>query len=118
MPCCIFSQMWVNIVEGIHKDPSCADVFEHIVSTLCQLRDRDAVWTFAPWTLQTNQEVHILYVHGRKRAKYKLLTLTHAPFYIIHKYSAKHIILTYNLDTIMAAREHQISQYDTTSLIQ
>lgn len=54
-------QMWVNIVEGIHKDPSCADVFEHIVSTLCQLRDRDAVWTFAPWTLQTNQEtgVHI-----------------------------------------------------------
>ncbi|XP_034380991.1 transforming growth factor-beta receptor-associated protein 1 [Cyclopterus lumpus] len=48
---------WVKIADGLHKDPSCSDVYGHIVWTLSQLQDRDAVWTFADWTLQRNQEI-------------------------------------------------------------
>ncbi|XP_076604143.1 transforming growth factor-beta receptor-associated protein 1 [Chaetodon auriga] len=50
---------WVKIADGIHKDPSCSDVYGHIVCTLSHLRDRDAVWEFADWTLQRNQEVGV-----------------------------------------------------------
>ncbi|XP_070699125.1 transforming growth factor-beta receptor-associated protein 1 [Pempheris klunzingeri] len=50
---------WVKIVDGTHKDASCFDVYGHIVWTLSQLRDRDAVWTFADWTLQRNQETGV-----------------------------------------------------------
>ncbi|XP_074548267.1 transforming growth factor-beta receptor-associated protein 1 [Halichoeres trimaculatus] len=46
---------WVKIVEGSHKDPTCPDVYRHIVQTLSQLQDSDVVWTFADWTLQNNQ---------------------------------------------------------------
>ncbi|XP_039640941.1 transforming growth factor-beta receptor-associated protein 1 isoform X4 [Perca fluviatilis] len=49
-------ETWVKIADGFHKDPSCSDVYGHIVWTLSQLQDRDAVWTFADWTLQRNQE--------------------------------------------------------------
>lgn len=52
-------QTWVNIVDGVHKDPTFSEVFEHIVSTLSQLQDKDVVQTFAPWTLQTNQETGV-----------------------------------------------------------
>uniref|UniRef100_A0A667XJ36 Si:ch211-266g18.9 n=1 Tax=Myripristis murdjan TaxID=586833 RepID=A0A667XJ36_9TELE len=54
---------WMKITDGQLDDPSCSDVYEHIVRTLSQLEDRDAVWTFADWTLQRNQEVpvHISY---------------------------------------------------------
>lgn len=53
----------MKIADGQLDDPSCSDVYEHIVRTLSQLEDRDAVWTFADWTLQRNQEVpvHISY---------------------------------------------------------
>lgn len=54
----MFFQTWVKIADGLHKDPSCSDVYGHIVWTLSQLQDRDAVWKFADWTLQSNQEVH------------------------------------------------------------
>ncbi|TKS86772.1 Transforming growth factor-beta receptor-associated protein 1 [Collichthys lucidus] len=47
---------WVKIADGIHKDSFCSDVYGHIVWTLSQLQDRDAVWRFADWTLQKNQE--------------------------------------------------------------
>lgn len=50
---------WVKIADGDHKDPSCSDVYGHIVCTLSHLRDRDAVWEFADWTLQRNQEVGV-----------------------------------------------------------
>ncbi|XP_056250471.1 transforming growth factor-beta receptor-associated protein 1 [Seriola aureovittata] len=50
---------WVKIAEGPNKDPSCPDVYGHIVWTLSQLEDRDAVWTFADWTLQRNQEIGV-----------------------------------------------------------
>ncbi|XP_074516583.1 transforming growth factor-beta receptor-associated protein 1 [Sebastes fasciatus] len=52
-------QTWVKIADGLHKDPSCSDVYEHIVWTLSQLQDRDAVWKFADWTLQRNQEIGV-----------------------------------------------------------
>ncbi|KAM9341550.1 LOW QUALITY PROTEIN: transforming growth factor-beta receptor-associated protein 1 [Symphorus nematophorus] len=50
---------WVKIADGVHTDPSCSDVYGHIVWTLSQLRDRDAVWKFADWTLQRNQEIGV-----------------------------------------------------------
>ncbi|XP_070777160.1 transforming growth factor-beta receptor-associated protein 1 [Enoplosus armatus] len=50
---------WVKIADGLHKDPSCSDVYGHIVRTLSQLQDRDAVWKFADWTLQKNQETGV-----------------------------------------------------------
>ncbi|XP_036981008.1 transforming growth factor-beta receptor-associated protein 1 [Acanthopagrus latus] len=49
-------QTWVKIADGVHQDSSCSDVYGHIVWTLSQLRDKDAVWKFADWTLQRNQE--------------------------------------------------------------
>lgn len=50
---------WVKITDGFHKDPSCSDVYGHIVWTLSQLQDRDTVWKFADWTLQQNQEIGV-----------------------------------------------------------
>ncbi|XP_039993526.1 transforming growth factor-beta receptor-associated protein 1 [Xiphias gladius] len=50
---------WVKIADGSHKDPSCSDVYGHIVWTLSQLKDRDTVWKFADWTLQRHQEVGV-----------------------------------------------------------
>ncbi|XP_071758329.2 transforming growth factor-beta receptor-associated protein 1 [Centroberyx gerrardi] len=50
---------WVKIADGHHADPSCSDVYEHIVRTLSQWTDRDAVWTFADWALQRNQEIGV-----------------------------------------------------------
>ncbi|XP_029316686.1 LOW QUALITY PROTEIN: transforming growth factor-beta receptor-associated protein 1 [Cottoperca gobio] len=50
---------WVKIADGFHKDPSCSDVYGHIVWTLSQLQDEDAVWKFADWTLQKNQEIGV-----------------------------------------------------------
>lgn len=52
-------QMWMDIVDGVHRDPSCSEVLELIVSTLRQLEDRDTVRTHAPWTLQKNQELGV-----------------------------------------------------------
>lgn len=53
----LFPQTWVKIADCIHKDDSCPDIYGHIVLTLSQTQDRDAVWKFAEWTLQKNQEV-------------------------------------------------------------
>ncbi|XP_018519088.1 transforming growth factor-beta receptor-associated protein 1 [Lates calcarifer] len=50
---------WVKIADGSHNDPSCSDVYGHIVRTLSQLKDRDTVWKFADWTLQRNQEIGV-----------------------------------------------------------
>ncbi|XP_034531559.1 transforming growth factor-beta receptor-associated protein 1 [Notolabrus celidotus] len=50
---------WVKIVDGRHKDPTCSDVYGHIVWTLSQLHDSDVVWNFADWTLQNNQEIGV-----------------------------------------------------------
>uniref|UniRef100_A0A665WRN6 Si:ch211-266g18.9 n=1 Tax=Echeneis naucrates TaxID=173247 RepID=A0A665WRN6_ECHNA len=52
-------QTWVKIADGAFKDPSCSDVFGHIVLTLSQLKDRHTLWTFADWTLQRNQETGV-----------------------------------------------------------
>nr|XP_040056091.1 transforming growth factor-beta receptor-associated protein 1 isoform X1 [Gasterosteus aculeatus aculeatus] len=52
-------ETWVKIEDGLHKDPSCSDVYGHIVQTLSQLPDRDVVWKFADWTLQRNQEIGV-----------------------------------------------------------
>ncbi|XP_068608221.1 transforming growth factor-beta receptor-associated protein 1 [Brachionichthys hirsutus] len=49
-------QTWVNIADGIHKDPSSSDPYEHIVRTLSQLQDGDLVWKFADWILERDQE--------------------------------------------------------------
>ncbi|XP_059209655.1 transforming growth factor-beta receptor-associated protein 1 [Centropristis striata] len=50
---------WVKMAEGSHSDPSCSDVYAHIVWTLSQLQDRNVVWKFADWTLQRNQEIGV-----------------------------------------------------------
>lgn len=47
----------MKIADGFYNDPSCSDVFMHIVRTLSQLRDTDTVWKFVDWTLQRNQQV-------------------------------------------------------------
>ncbi|XP_056152463.1 transforming growth factor-beta receptor-associated protein 1 [Lampris incognitus] len=52
-------QMWVKIADGYHDNASCSNVYEHIVWTLSQLKDRDVVWTFADWALQRNQETGV-----------------------------------------------------------
>uniref|UniRef100_A0A3Q4B3Q5 CNH domain-containing protein n=1 Tax=Mola mola TaxID=94237 RepID=A0A3Q4B3Q5_MOLML len=57
-------QTWVQIVDGAHQDSSCSDVYGHIVWTLSQLQDRDAVRTFADWTLQRNQEQRADSIYG------------------------------------------------------
>ncbi|XP_059908656.1 transforming growth factor-beta receptor-associated protein 1 [Gadus macrocephalus] len=49
---------WVKIADGHFEDPSCPDVYEHIVSTLTT-QDIDVVWIFAEWALQKNQEVGV-----------------------------------------------------------
>lgn len=56
----LFFQTWVKIADGVHQDPSCSDMYGHIVWTLSQLQDKDVVWKFADWTLQRNQEVPFL----------------------------------------------------------
>ncbi|XP_054470053.1 transforming growth factor-beta receptor-associated protein 1 [Anoplopoma fimbria] len=50
---------WVKIADGLHKDLSRSDVYGHIVWALSQLQDKDAVWKFADWTLQKNQEIGV-----------------------------------------------------------
>ncbi|KAK2826415.1 hypothetical protein Q5P01_020629 [Channa striata] len=50
-------ETWVKIADGSHVDPSCSDIYAHIVWTLSQLEDQDIVWKFADWTLQRNQEI-------------------------------------------------------------
>ncbi|XP_061598961.1 transforming growth factor-beta receptor-associated protein 1 isoform X2 [Cololabis saira] len=52
-------ETWMKIVDGIYKDPTCSDVYGHIVKTLTQLKDRETVWAFADWTLQRNQKVGV-----------------------------------------------------------
>lgn len=56
----LFFQTWVKIADGVHQDPSCSDMYGHIVWTLSQLQDKDVVWKLADWTLQRNQEVPFL----------------------------------------------------------
>lgn len=48
----------MNIADGILKEDSFTDVYEHIVWTLSEMQDRDVVWKFADWTLQRDQEVY------------------------------------------------------------
>lgn len=60
----ILFQTWMKIADGFYKDPSCSDVYGHIVGTLSQLHDRNAVWKFADWTLQRNQEVPFSIFHA------------------------------------------------------
>ncbi|XP_008275130.1 transforming growth factor-beta receptor-associated protein 1 [Stegastes partitus] len=50
---------WMKITDGFHTDPSCSDVYGHIVMTLSQLKDKDSVWAFADWTLLRNQEIGV-----------------------------------------------------------
>ncbi|XP_047466279.1 transforming growth factor-beta receptor-associated protein 1 isoform X2 [Mugil cephalus] len=50
---------WVKIADGFQNDPSCSDVYGHIVRTLTQLEDKETVWTFADWALQRNQEAGV-----------------------------------------------------------
>lgn len=57
-------QTWVKIADGVHQDPSHSDMYGHIVWTLSQLQDKDAVWKFADWTLQRNQEVALFIFHA------------------------------------------------------
>lgn len=52
-------QTWVDIVDGVHRDTSCCEVLELIVSTLSRLQDRDTVWTHAAWTLNNTQELGV-----------------------------------------------------------
>nr|XP_057947279.1 transforming growth factor-beta receptor-associated protein 1 isoform X2 [Doryrhamphus excisus] len=52
-------KVWVQIADGILKDPSHSDVYGHIVRRLSQMKDKDTVWTFADWTLQRNQEIGV-----------------------------------------------------------
>ncbi|XP_026196254.1 transforming growth factor-beta receptor-associated protein 1 isoform X2 [Anabas testudineus] len=52
-------ETWMKIADGFYKDPSCSDIYGHIVWTLSQLNDRDTVWKFADWTLQRNQETGV-----------------------------------------------------------
>lgn len=54
----------MKIADGVHQDPSHFDMYGHIVWTLSQLQDKDAVWKFADWTLQRNQEVPVLIFHA------------------------------------------------------
>ncbi|XP_060919007.1 transforming growth factor-beta receptor-associated protein 1 isoform X2 [Labrus mixtus] len=58
-------ETWVKIVNGAHKDPTCSDVYGHIVWTLSQLQDSDAVWKFADWTLHKKQEIGVQIFIGR-----------------------------------------------------
>uniref|UniRef100_A0A3Q3H2I4 Si:ch211-266g18.9 n=1 Tax=Labrus bergylta TaxID=56723 RepID=A0A3Q3H2I4_9LABR len=58
-------ETWVEIVNGAHKDPTCSDVYGHIVWTLSHLKDSDAVWKFAGWTLQKKQEIGVQIFIGR-----------------------------------------------------
>ncbi|CAN9502408.1 unnamed protein product [Ophioblennius macclurei] len=50
---------WVKITEDPHRDPTCSDVYGHIVKTLSELKSSDIVWAFADWTLQQNQETGV-----------------------------------------------------------
>ncbi|TNM95288.1 hypothetical protein fugu_016371 [Takifugu bimaculatus] len=59
-------QIWVNLADGIHKDDSFTDVYEHIVWTLSEMQDRDVVWKFADWTLKRNQEIGVHIFTGRR----------------------------------------------------
>uniref|UniRef100_A0A673CRG6 Si:ch211-266g18.9 n=1 Tax=Sphaeramia orbicularis TaxID=375764 RepID=A0A673CRG6_9TELE len=52
-------QTWVKIADGLLTDPTCSDVYEHIVSTLSQLINKDVVWAFADWVLRRNQETGV-----------------------------------------------------------
>ncbi|XP_028995895.1 transforming growth factor-beta receptor-associated protein 1 [Betta splendens] len=52
-------ETWVKIADGFYKDPSCSDVYGHIVWTLSRLQDREAVWEFAEWTVRRNQEMGV-----------------------------------------------------------
>ncbi|KAM3595097.1 uncharacterized protein V6R79_018064 [Siganus canaliculatus] len=50
---------WVKIADGVVRDSSCSDVYEHIVKTISQIQNTDIVWEFADWALQRNQELGV-----------------------------------------------------------
>ncbi|XP_028293777.1 transforming growth factor-beta receptor-associated protein 1 [Gouania willdenowi] len=50
---------WMSVTDGINEDPTCSDAYGHIVRTLSQLRNSEMVWTFAEWTVQTNQKIGV-----------------------------------------------------------
>lgn len=52
----------MKIVDGLDEDPSCSDVYGHIIVTLSELKDKGTVWKCADWTLQKNPEVTCLLV--------------------------------------------------------
>ncbi|XP_041668219.1 transforming growth factor-beta receptor-associated protein 1 [Cheilinus undulatus] len=52
-------ETWMKIVDGLHTDPICSDVYGHIVTTLSQLENTDLVWKFADWTMQKNQKIGV-----------------------------------------------------------
>ncbi|XP_041912766.1 transforming growth factor-beta receptor-associated protein 1 isoform X1 [Alosa sapidissima] len=54
-------QTWVRMAEGQYDDSSqtAADAYEHILSTLRQLDDRDTFWSFADWAVQRDQEAGV-----------------------------------------------------------
>ncbi|XP_032365134.1 transforming growth factor-beta receptor-associated protein 1 isoform X1 [Etheostoma spectabile] len=94
-------ETWVKIADGFHKDTSCSDVYGHIVWTLSQLQDRDAVLTFADWTLQRNQEIGVRIFNKRPPdgefeaqnvlallEKYPLALILHLEF-LIHDLNSK-----------------------------
>lgn len=62
----LLDQVWVNMADGHCEDPTCPDVYEHIVSTLTT-QDANVVWMFAEWALQKNQEVHCPQTANRGR---------------------------------------------------
>ncbi|XP_031436626.1 transforming growth factor-beta receptor-associated protein 1 [Clupea harengus] len=52
-------QTWVWIAEGRYDDSSATNVYDHILSTLRRLNDRDTFWKFADWVLQRDQEAGV-----------------------------------------------------------
>ncbi|KAL2098515.1 hypothetical protein ACEWY4_004995 [Coilia grayii] len=52
-------QTWVEMAEGQDDDSCATDAYQHILSTLKELHDRDTFWTFADWALQRDQEAGV-----------------------------------------------------------
>ncbi|XP_066500356.1 transforming growth factor-beta receptor-associated protein 1 [Hoplias malabaricus] len=51
-------QTWVDIVEGVCVDLQ-PGVFQHIVNTLCQLKQKFIIMKFIDWVLQRDQKVGV-----------------------------------------------------------
>ncbi|KAM4625849.1 transforming growth factor-beta receptor-associated protein 1 [Polymixia lowei] len=94
---------WVKIADGQHDDTSSSDVYQHIVWTLSQLKERDVVWMFADWALLKNQETGVQIFTKRPPGDHNITFVTEDVLTFLEKYPLAFLLylefLVHDLDS-------------------